>query len=218
MLPIIGSLVVKTLVGSGLSALGKMLNSDKAKKISDDIKKKTGIDLTSITDGVLSGNQIDKLKEYEQSPEFLLEMKELELEEMRIKLESDDTRLESVNRTMRVEATSDSWVQRSWRPIVGLISGGIWGLCALTLCILSLSSLWISSSIEYASVTTAITNLKEIMFNPSFWIFPTTATGLAVHSRGKEKRDKIRVGIETNNTSSNLVDKITNKIFPPKFK
>ncbi len=77
----------------------------------------------AVLDGTL-GRVIDKLTDHflpakldeKEREEFRLRAKELVLKEV----EQDMRVIEAVNKTMQAEASSEHWLQWSWRPIVGL--------------------------------------------------------------------------------------------------
>lgn len=98
------------------SLIGKLTGSDKAEEIAEDVVNMA----TTITG---KGDVSEAAKALEENPQLALEFQQ-ELHNYELGLEREQTkRLETVNQTMRAEAMSGSWAQRSWRPWNGFLFG-----------------------------------------------------------------------------------------------
>jgi len=116
------------------------------------------------------------------NPELMVKMEELALERERAILQNDTARIESVNATMRVEATGeDKWTRR-WRPAFGFIAAGVWGLLGTTMAVVILcTSFGLGEPDVITYIGTAFTDMTM------FWSVALAVLGVSAWTRGQEK-------------------------------
>lgn len=92
--------------------------------------------------------------------------------------------MKSVNVTMREEAKSEHWVQYSWRPFWGFISGACFGVVCVFVCALAWRAV-------FGGRPDAIAMIPQLVgaFTALFAI-PGAILGVAAWHRGVEKRIK----------------------------
>lgn len=99
----------------GPSLIGKLMGKkaeEVASKVIDTAKELTGMEHSD-----------SAMKMIEKDPVLAVKFKEA-LMDYSLQLEQEETkRLESVNATMRAEASSEHWIQYSWRPFNGFMFG-----------------------------------------------------------------------------------------------
>lgn len=116
-----------------------------------------------------------KLKEIEANNKVALEALLVKAQEN--ELVSDTSRIESVNLTMRTEATSgDPW-QRRWRPFWGFLTALVF---ALQMLVVMYAVIWETQSAS--AIILALAGLDV------FWAVPLAILGISAYHRGKEKR------------------------------
>jgi len=92
------------------------------------------------------------------------------------KLESHfSDRMKAVNETMRAEAQSGSWMQRSWRPMIGFSS----------------AAMIINNYILLPYAKALGLTIETIQFPPEIWMFMAAVLGVAAWTRGQEKIARI---------------------------
>lgn len=115
---------------------------------------------------------------------------ELEAEYKKAALEADretDVKfLDEVNRTMRAEATSEHWVQYSWRPFIGFCMGA--GFLAVTIFV---------SFLGYKAVmkgdSQALGMISELLVSYSLlFSIPGGVLGIAAWDRNRKKADSLK--------------------------
>ena len=127
-------------------------------------------------------------------PTLLLELEKLAVERQRIVIEGRvarikemTARLQSINETMRAEMQTDDNFRGRWRPYWGYVSGTAWGVTALAFAIvIVLAGAGVDGAAE------ALPAIAQGFADMSvFWGVALAVLGVAVWSRGEEKKKRV---------------------------
>ena len=130
----------------------------------------------------------DLAEKVQQDPALYIEFQKIVMEQeaklAEIEARKEETkskRLESVNRTMRVEAKSEHWAQWSWRPF----NGYMFGITIFSVYFMIPITNGLLSSIFESFTSIPIPSVPE-----SIWIGWGAILGVTTWHRGKAKRAK----------------------------
>lgn len=117
-----------------------------------------------------------------KQPELIVQL-ETHVQEVNLEYFREETeRIESVNRTMRVEAKADDPWPRRWRPFWGFVSGGAFGFI-IVIVALCLGYVAFKDPVEFIKNLPMIISALVMLFG-----IPGTILGVTAWHRGKMQR------------------------------
>lgn len=122
------------------------------------------------------------------SPEKIVELKLMQLEHktelQKIVIANETARITEVNKTMRVESSSDKWWQSGWRPFWGFVSALAFLFVCVIVSFLAYNAVIKGDANAMAMIPQMITTMSTL------FAIPGAILGISAWHRGKEKRER----------------------------
>lgn len=148
------------------------------------IKDATGIDMKSETD----------LKSFVESanPEQLIAMKranhdyDIKKAELKVELRKvESEELETVNKTIRVESSSDDWFVRRWRPFYGYCVAVSWAIQMI-----GFTGVLLYTAVKNPTLLSALVSQMAVLLGSliTLWGIALAVLGVSIHKRSQDKQ------------------------------
>lgn len=192
---------LKTVVSGAAPLLGGLLVGPAGELAGVMIGKALGVEPTP--DAIFA--------ELKNNPEALIKLKEIEatkeveLEKLYVtaeanRLAADTQRIQAVNFTMQAESKNEHWVQFSWRPFWGFVSGIAFLAVATLICYLAYLAIALRDHEAMRMIPDLIVSMAEL------FIVPGAILGVSAWHRGKQKR------VQAGDKSAGLMDAISSRL------
>jgi len=176
------------------------LAGDKAESTAEKV-----MEIASGITGIPTGDPAKILEALKADRDLQLKMEEMS-NNLVLGLEREQTtRMDLINKTMQVEAISNSWAQRTWRPFNGFLFGvTIWCDYFLSQVILAIIKAVSSGTVVDGKVIPGFTFQWEHVPD-GVYIFWASVLGVTAGTRGWEKVRKVQAENGGGNTTMSLI-------------
>lgn len=178
---------VKSLVGKAAPLLGSLVGGPAGGTVGALISSALGVE--NEPSAIVKALETDpqaavKLAEIEATQR--VELERLAVEQATNEMVNDTQRILAVNQTMQVEGKSEHWVQYTWRPFWGFISGFAFLVVCVFVCTLGYKAIVEGNADAIGMIAPTIAAFTTL------FAIPGGIVGVASWKRGNEKIERVK--------------------------